>query len=1275
MVRNNIFRIYDGRNYFWQWDTNQKLIVLDETVDEVHFSNRDMTHAISKDVFTDKDGKRVCYIPDILLTLPKNLIAAAIVTDNNANKTLKQVKFAVQKRAIPSDYVVSDDVQSEDIADRLNIVEELVEDMRLNLPNTYDAKGSAEQALADAKEYVANKYDPIGSAKDVQDKLTEEIARAKNEEAAITRALHQINDRVIDAQSDVGALEKLIGVLPNGVEVSTIVEYIDEKTEGAISDEIIRELDVRIESVENEIDTKLDDLSFVSYNEQELTDEQKSQARKNIGVTNSQSDWSVNDETNAAYIANRPFYDEVTVIETFWNNLTDTFPVTYRWPSDNIKLFYSKDELFRVTYDGVEHFCYSSKHGYSYFIGNKALIPEDYSFEGGIGDAVDTGEPFCICSHEYNNAYNFITTSEAGQHTVTVEKVDIKVHQLKTKYLPIIEDGLGVILEIKEAVNETTLEDTSCKMLLGEYMVIIDGISETVEFVEDGESSFAECERGYIETWDGGVYVDFPTAGKIHSVKIIDTRDVIKKEHLPYSVFANPDWNQNNPSTDGYIVNRPFYVDTVLNEHKLTIAEQSSDGGSSTDNTFAKLLYENYENCVFRVYSGSWLIGNIDSITTTDTELVIQLSFAQESGNTLKHTVRIANDYSYINWIRATELAGTKIRFIITTTEEVVKQIDQKYIPKDFIVEITTDGEGNYTADKTFEEIFAAYNEGRMVQAKRTFDSVEGTLYHLTYILADDQALFSNNAFAYQENLVIYPDNTIDYFELDLVVGDLFNEQINDVRSSIVQSDWSQNDEAHPSYIKNRPFYPMDESYIGSLNFTATGTNTMDYTYTSVDDVVLFYFQKLAGKGQVIKAKVNGCSGLIGVEFSRGYFSISGTMTGHFMFSPGRVWESTVSMNGISLATGETYQVEFYDTTTPGYMPLDIKYLSSKVHTDERAPIQYGTGDGSTIQNGARESSGRESHAQGNNTVARGWSAHAQGAYTEANGDHTQAEGYYTIANGTNQHVQGKFNIADDDDKYAHIVGNGTNGNARSNAHTLDWSGNAWFAGDIRVGGTGQDDPEAKTLVTTEYVQPKDVVVTLLDDGTIDIPVNDLVAEYDNGSRIVVKSQRYGQFNSVTSKDINLIILTNTRIVGDNEVEVDELELRYDFRNDVNTWRHTAKLIEEPSIVQTTGDSTTKLMSQKAVTDLLPKITNITMLAANWSGDANPWSQVVSVNGVTANSKVDLQPTAIQIVELQNDEITLMLQNDNGIITSWAIGNKPTEDYTMDVLITEVVRL
>lgn len=47
---------------------------------------------------------------------------------------------------------------------------------------------------------------------------------------------------------------------------------------------------------------------------------------------------------------------------------------------------------------------------------------------------------------------------------------------------------------------------------------------------------------------------------------------------------------------------------------------------------------------------------------------------------------------------------------------------------------------------------------------------------------------------------------------------------------------------------------------------------------------------------------------------------------------------------------------------------------------------------------------------------------------------------------------------------YAFSVGNGT-AESRSNAHTLDWDGTAWYQSDVYVGGSGQDDAAAKRLV------------------------------------------------------------------------------------------------------------------------------------------------------------------------------------------------------------------
>ena len=128
------------------------------------------------------------------------------------------------------------------------------------------------------------------------------------------------------------------------------------------------------------------------------------------------------------------------------------------------------------------------------------------------------------------------------------------------------------------------------------------------------------------------------------------------------------------------------------------------------------------------------------------------------------------------------------------------------------------------------------------------------------------------------------------------------------------------------------------------------------------------------------------------------------------------------------------------------------------------------SGKRSHAEGGSTKASGSASHAEGVSTTASGDYSHAEGISTTALGDYSHAEGIGTIAQGASQHVQGKNNIADTTS--AHIVGNGDSNSNRSNVHTLDWSGNAWFAGDVYTGstsGTNKDDG-SKKLATEEYV-------------------------------------------------------------------------------------------------------------------------------------------------------------------------------------------------------------
>lgn len=105
-------------------------------------------------------------------------------------------------------------------------------------------------------------------------------------------------------------------------------------------------------------------------------------------------------------------------------------------------------------------------------------------------------------------------------------------------------------------------------------------------------------------------------------------------------------------------------------------------------------------------------------------------------------------------------------------------------------------------------------------------------------------------------------------------------------------------------------------------------------------------------------------------------------------------------------------------------------------------------GNCSTAEGYNTTASGDYAHSEGNDTTASGDASHSEGTSTTASGYNSHSEGNSTIASGQAQHVQGKYNVEDTEDKYAHIVGGGTY-KERKNIHTLDWDGNAEFAGNV----------------------------------------------------------------------------------------------------------------------------------------------------------------------------------------------------------------------------------
>lgn len=170
-------------------------------------------------------------------------------------------------------------------------------------------------------------------------------------------------------------------------------------------------------------------------------------------------------------------------------------------------------------------------------------------------------------------------------------------------------------------------------------------------------------------------------------------------------------------------------------------------------------------------------------------------------------------------------------------------------------------------------------------------------------------------------------------------------------------------------------------------------------------------------------------------------------------------------------ASGGASHAEGVGTKAAGLASHAEGYETSATHQFAHAEGEdtIAARSGAHAEGSYTTASGYNSHAEGQRTEASGECSHAEGLYATASGQASHAEGYYTTAKGYYQHVQGRSNIPDTTS--VHIVGNGLSG-VESNAHTLDWSGNAWYAGDVYVGSTSGTNKDAgsKKLATEEYV-------------------------------------------------------------------------------------------------------------------------------------------------------------------------------------------------------------
>ena len=115
-----MFKIYDGRTHFWQWDLDCKLIVEDASIKQVHFCNRSSECSLVCLVY-EENGQFLVNVPNILLQSDRDIHAYAYDGVTKYEACLK-----VYARCKPADYVYTETEVAtwEQLNDRLTTLEQ-----------------------------------------------------------------------------------------------------------------------------------------------------------------------------------------------------------------------------------------------------------------------------------------------------------------------------------------------------------------------------------------------------------------------------------------------------------------------------------------------------------------------------------------------------------------------------------------------------------------------------------------------------------------------------------------------------------------------------------------------------------------------------------------------------------------------------------------------------------------------------------------------------------------------------------------------------------------------------------------------------------------------------------------------------------------------------------------------------------------------------------------------------------------------------------------------
>lgn len=173
-----MFKIYDGREHFYQWDLDRKLIVGDRSIAAVHFCNRTSDCALARDCY-ELEGNWVVDVPNICLQEDYRL---KVYGYSEAKYTVLSDCFEIEARTKPEEYAYTEDEINcwQELDERLTRFEENIEEAIAEEVEAYLAANPIEKGATDAeKEQIARNAEDIAALKSLSNTYaTEEYVDA-----------------------------------------------------------------------------------------------------------------------------------------------------------------------------------------------------------------------------------------------------------------------------------------------------------------------------------------------------------------------------------------------------------------------------------------------------------------------------------------------------------------------------------------------------------------------------------------------------------------------------------------------------------------------------------------------------------------------------------------------------------------------------------------------------------------------------------------------------------------------------------------------------------------------------------------------------------------------------------------------------------------------------------------------------------------------------------------------------------------------------------------